>query len=180
MNWVWILVITALYGAIMKLADLFDEHGMHWFKGDKMLSGLAWGILGAVLVLTRADIANLILAMTLAFIVRMRVDYRNHAIASVIIIAAFVWKSQFDATVFLVFFLSFLIFGGLRDYLGNVRQKHDWIYAINEPAWYYVIPPLIYASVTGNWLLFWVSTVYIVFYDLVKYGFFYSHRYANL
>lgn len=74
MNWIEILIVAALYGAIMKLADLFDEHGMHWFKGDKIISGLLWGILGAFLIISRVDIANLILAMILVFIVRMRVE----------------------------------------------------------------------------------------------------------
>jgi hypothetical protein len=176
----WILFVAALYGATMKLADLFDEHGMHWFAGDKIVFGFLWGIFGALLVLSRVDIANFILAMVLAFIVRMRIDYRNHAIATAIIILAFVWKSQFDAIVFFVFFASFVIFGMLRDYLGDARQRHDWLYFINEPAWYYVIPPLVYAVFTGDWLLFWISTTSIVLYDLIKYGFFYSGRYAKL
>ena len=118
--------------------------------------------------------------MVLAFIVRMRIDYRNHAIAAVIIIVAFVWKSRFDAIPFLIFFTAFIVFGSLKDYLGNMRQERDWLYKINEVAWYVVVLPLIFAIVTGDWLLFGVAAVDVISYDLVKYGFFYSGRYAKL
>ena len=69
---------------------------------------------------------------------------------------------------------------GLRDYLGDVRKKKDWIYKINEPAWYYVIPTFIYSIASGNWMIFYVFTIYIIFYDLAKYFFFYQKKYDQL
>src|SRR3989344_9269554 len=91
-----ILLYSALFGLTMKIADLFDEHEMRWFKGDALLFGLLWGFFGILLVLSRIDIANVTLAMILAFLVRMRLDYRNHVIASTMIIIAFLWQSTFD------------------------------------------------------------------------------------
>jgi len=175
-----ILVYSALFGLTMKLADLFDEHKMRWFKGDAILFGLFWGFLGALLVLSNQDIANVLLAMILAFLVRMRLDYRNHVIASAIIIIIFLWKSVFDVNLFLIFFAIFMVFGGLRDYLGDIRKKKDWLYKTNEVAWYYIIPTAIYGYFTGNWLIFIVFTVFIIFYDLVKYGLFYLKKYLEL
>lgn len=175
-----ILIYSALFGLTMKFADLFDEHGMHWFKGDRIFFGFIWGFFGILLVLSRTDIANVILAMILAFLVRMRLDYRNHVIASAMIIIAFIWKSIFDERIFFIFFAVFLIFGGLRDYLGDIRKKKDWLYKINEPAWYYVIPTAIYGMFTSNWMIFIVFTVYIIFYDLAKYLLFYMKQYSQL
>ena len=176
-----IFIYMAFFGATMKIADLFDEHGMKsWFKGDRIIFGLLWGFFGILLVLSRPDIANVTLAMILAFLVRMRVDYRNHAIATVMIIVAFLYKGIFDPTLFFLFFIIFTIFGGLRDYLGDVRKKKDWIYKINEPAWYYVIPTFIYSIASGNWMIFYTFTVYIIFYDLAKYFFFYQKKYDQL
>lgn len=175
-----ILLYAALFGVTMKIADLFDEHEMRLFKGDAITFGFLWGFFGILLILSRPDIANVTLAMILAFIVRMRIDYRNHAIATAMIIIAFMLKSTFDVTLFSIFFTTFVIFGGLRDYLGDVRQKKDWIYKINEPAWYYVIPPVVYGAYTNNWVIFLVFTTYILGYDFTKYYLFYKKNYIKL
>ncbi len=164
----------------MKLADLLDEHGLKLFPGAQMLFGILWGFFGSLLVLGPSDIANVTLAMVLAFIVRMRIDYRNHAIAAVMIVIAFVWKAAFEPGLFAIFFIVFTVFGGLRDYLGDVRKKKDWLYKINEPMWYYFVPPAVYGTVSGNWGVFFVFTIYGVAYDLVKYGLFYARAYQKL
>lgn len=166
-----VLLYVALFGLTMKLADLFDEHKMRWFKGDAILFGLLWGFFGILLVLSRVDIANVTLAMVLAFLVRMRIDYRNHAIATTMIVIAFLWKSTFDLTLFSIFFVTFVVFGGLKDYLGDVRKKKDWFYKITESGWYYIIPTAIYGLFTNNWIIFAAFTTYIIFYDLIKYSF---------
>lgn len=176
-----ILIYATFFGATMKIADLFDEHGMKtWFKSAHIIFGLLWGFFGILLVLSRPDIANVILAMILAFLVRMRVDYRNHVIAATMIIIAFLYKGIFDPTLFFLFFIIFTIFGGLRDYLGDVRKKKDWIYKINEPAWYYVVPTFIYGVASGNWMIFYTFTIFIIFYDLAKYLLYYQKKYDLL
>ena len=175
-----VIIYAALFGVTMKLADLFDEHGLRWFKGDAVVFGLLWGLFGSLLVLSRADIANVVLAMVLAFLVRKRLDYLNHTIATAMIIIVFLWKGNFDLNLFLLFFVIFVLFGGLRDYLGDIRKKKDLLYYINEPAWYYIIPTAIYGIFTGNWMIFIVFTIYIVFYDLVKYGLFYTKKYSKI
>jgi len=175
-----IIICAALFGATMKLADLFNEHGLKWFKGDAIIFGLLWGLFGSLLVFSRVDIANVVLAMILAFLIRKRLDYRNHVIATTMIIIVFFWKSSFDLDLFILFFAIFAIFGGLRDYLGDVRKKKDWLYKMNEPAWYYIIPTAIYGIFTGNWMVFIVFTIYIIFYDLIKYGLFYLKKYPKL
>ena len=163
-----LLLIAAVYGAAMKAADLFDEHKKHWFKGDALLFGLIYGIAGALLVVSGNSLANVVLAMVLACFVRMRIDYRNHTIAATMIILAFCYTSQFNAALFSTFFIIFTTFGGLRDYLGDVRKKKDWLYKINEPMLYYIIPTAIYGVITGNWIIFAVFTTYVIFYDGVK------------
>ncbi len=175
-----ILLYAAFFGFTMKVADLLDEHGMRWFKGDALLFGFLWGFSGILLVLSRNDIANVILAMILAFLVRMRLDYRNHAIASTLIIITFLWKSSFDMSLFLIYFFVFCVFGGLRDYTGDFRRKKDWVYRYNEHPWYYIIPPAIYGMITTNWMIFLALTIYILFYELTKYSLYYFKFYRKL
>ncbi len=73
-----ILLYALLFAITMKVADLFDEHGLKWFKGSTILFGFLWGGFGALLVLSNNTIANIMLAMSLAFLVRNRLDYLNH------------------------------------------------------------------------------------------------------
>jgi len=175
-----LLLYAALFGITMKLSDLFNEHKMRWFRGDALLFGVLWGIFGSLLVVSRVDVANVTLAMVLAFLVRMRLDYRNHTVASAMIIVSFLWWSTVDLIIFFIFFVVFTIFGALRDYTGEVRKKKNWIYKYNEHPWYYVIPTAIYGFFTGNWVIFFVFTIYIIFYDVIKYGLLHLGAYRKL
>jgi len=164
-----LVLIACLYGVTMKVADLLDEHGLHLFAGADLLFGVLWGICGGLLVLADPVVANVLLAQMVAYIVRRRLDYVNHAIGAAIMIVTFLASTAFAPVLFGVFGVTFLLFGALRDYIGNVRTKRDWLYMINEPAWYYVIPPAIYGLVTGEWLLLVLLATYRVSYNIIKY-----------
>ncbi len=169
------LAIYAFFlGVTMKIADLLDEHGLKWFPGDKLLFGFLWGFFGVLLVLSRIDIANILLARILAYIPRKRLDYFNHVLAAVMIFIAFAWKFPFNQLIFLSFFFTFLVFGFLRDYYGNHRGKKDFLYAVNEPGLYYLVATLIYGIVVRDYAAFLVFTVMQLSYNAVKYGFYYA------
>ena len=173
-------LFAILYGICMKIADLLDEHGMVWFKGSKLYYGVLWGGFGALLVLSNIAVANAILAMILAFLLRLRLDYRNHALAGVIIIIAFLAQSIFVPTVFFTFFLTLAIFGMLKDYLGDIRKKKDLLYKINEIAPYNMIVSFLYSSVSGNWLVFLAVFLSTIAYDAIKWGFYKLGYYQNI
>ena len=164
-----ILIFAALYGITMKIADLLDEHGLKWFKGSAIIFGILWGLFGSLLVVSNVHVANVLLAMVLAFIFRMRIDYRNHAIATVIIITSFLLYSTFKPLTFFIFLINFIIFGSLKDVMDDYFKRKDWLQKFTETGWYYVIPTLIFAYFTSLWIVFYVFTTYIVFYDIVKY-----------
>jgi len=167
----FIILYAILYGITMKIADLFDEHGLkQWFKGNKILFGILWGILGALLVLSHNAIANIILAMNIAFIIRNRLDYLNHQIAASIIIISFLFFATFSSWLFLIFFFIFLIFGSLKDYVDDVlKKKKGTLVFLNEIMIYYPIPALIYCILYGNWIVFWVFLLYTISYNIIKY-----------
>jgi len=164
-----ILIYSALFGVTMKVADLLDEHGLKWFKGSAIIFGVLWGVLGSLLVISDSLVANLILAMVVAFIFRMRVDYRNHAIATTMIISAFLIFSTFQLQTFFIFLGTFIVFGFIKDVMDDYYKKRNWMQKLSETGWYYVIPPLIYSIITSNWIVFYALATYIVFYDIVKY-----------
>jgi len=164
-----ILLCAVLFGITKKLADLFNEHGLRWFKGDAILFGFLWGIFGALLVLADIDISNIILAMVIAYLIRARIDYRNHAIAAAIIIISFMFFSTLEPVIFLAFLAAFTIFGMLKDYLGDVRKKKDVWFMINERSFYYYIFPLIFSIYTAKWIVFAALAIHMLAYDLTKY-----------
>ena len=165
-----IIVYAILFGITMKIADLFNEHGLRWFKGDAILFGILWSLFGVLLILSHNIIANIILAMNIAFIIRNRLDYLNHRIASSIIILSFLFFATFQPWLFLTFFFVFLIFGSLRDFVGDkIKKKGSLLRLYDNFMWYYPVPALIYSILYGNWIVFWALFVFTISYDLTKY-----------
>lgn len=174
----YLIIYAALYGITMKIADLFNEHGMRpWFKGSNIIFGILWGMFGGMLILSNPYVANVLLAMVVAFIFRMRIDYRNHAIATVIIFTTFLLFGEVEPSTFLIFLANFIIFGSVTDYCDDVLKSSGILHKISESGWYYVIPTFIYAAFTNQWIVFYVFTTYIVFYDIVKYSL--EHKLQN-
>ncbi|MFA6551707.1 MAG: hypothetical protein WCV41_04240 [Patescibacteria group bacterium] len=169
-NLILIIVVSAiLYGITMKVADLLNEHGLKWFKGSAVFFGVLWGIFGSLLVIGDKNIANIILAMNVAFIIRNRLDFINHQIASTIIIIIFLFFSTFNPVLFTIFYIIFLIFGSLKDYVGDILKKKSVPATLNEAMLYYPIPTFIYCLIYGNWIIFWTFLLYTISYDYVKY-----------
>ena len=165
-----IIFYGILCAITMKIADLFNEHRLkEWFKGSAILFGILWGLFGVLLVLSNVYVANILLAMVIAFIIRNRLDYINHQIAATIIIISFLFFAIFNPWLFLIFFFIFLIFGSLKDYVDDVLKKKKGILVfLNEAMLYYPIPTLIYCILYGNWIVFWTFLLFTLSYDLTK------------
>ena len=164
-----IIVLTFLFGVTMKIADLLNEHGLKLFNGANIIFGILWGVFGAWAISFDNDIANIILAMILAFILRMRIDYRNHAIASIIIIVSFLTYCDFVKEIFFFFFLFFITFGTAKDLLDDYYKSNNIFKKISETGWYYIVSSLIYSLYVNNYLSLIVLSTYILSYNLIKY-----------
>lgn len=165
-----VIFYALLYGITMKIADLLNEHGLKSFKGSAILLGFLWGGFGVLLILSNNIVANIILAMNLAFIIRNRLDYINHRIASSIIIITFLFSSALNPILLITFYVIFLIFGSSKDYVDDtLKKKKGVLVFLNEAMLYYPVPTLIYCSIYGNWIVFWVFLVYTIAYDSTKF-----------
>ena len=165
-----ILIYSVLYGVTMKIADLLNEHGLKLFKYSNFLFGVLWGLFGALLILSHPIVANIILAMNIAFLIRRRIDYLNHAIAVTIIFITFLFYGSIEPILFPTFFIIFLIFGSLKDYIDDVlKKKEGLLVKLNEAMLYYPVPTLVYCLIYGNWIVFYVFLIYTICYDLTKY-----------
>ena len=168
-----LISISLFFGASMKLADVFDEHGVkEYFYGAKILSGFVWGYLGALLIWYDLYVGSAILAMILAYIVRMRIDYRNHAIGATLVILAFLLFRNLDIISFFFFFGFFLIFGFMKDYFQYYsKKKKDLLnknIIYNTIIWFYPISSFIYSLIYSRWSVFISLVSFNLAYALVK------------
>lgn len=163
------ILLAALYGITMKVADLLDEHGLRWFQGSAVLFGLAWGVAGSLLVLADPAVANVMAAMNLAFLLRGRLDYPNHQLATTLILLTFLISGTFSLGLFLPFYVIFLSFGWLKDYVDDkLKVPSSTLKLLTESMLYYPVPTLIYSYITDQWLVFGVFLVFTATYDATK------------
>lgn len=154
----------------MKIADLLNEHGLKLFAGANVLFGFLWGFFGlAIIYYGNPVIGSVMIAMNIAFLIRNRLDYLNHQIASTIIILGGIILGDILIPELVVFYFVFLIFGYLKDYADDVLHAKGIFAWLSELMLYYPIPTLIYGLIYNEWSLFLVFTTYTVFYNLTKY-----------
>src|SRR3989344_457227 len=177
---VLVLVYSGIFGITMKIADLLNEHGLKFFKGDSIIFGFLWGIFGSLLVTSDSSIANLILATVVGFIPRMKIDYINHVIAASIIIIVFLLYQTFVPMIFFPFFLIFVTIGTVRDFIRklsggkseisffkNIFKKFYYVFYYD--IFSYVPLVFIYSFMTSNWMLFYFGLTNSLFYNIAKF-----------
>ncbi|RLG20126.1 hypothetical protein DRN67_00790 [Candidatus Micrarchaeota archaeon] len=165
---IYLMAASALFGYFRKVADLLDEHGLKWFNGAEMATGIAVGILGAYLVSYEPVLANVILAMIAALIVRGKVDYINHLLASIIILLSFPLFAPFDYSIFISFFMVFAVFGAFKDQYDVRLYRTGWRFLLSEVMLHYPAITAAYGLLTSIWTPFIAFTLYTIGYDLTK------------
>lgn len=165
-----ILLYSALYAFTMKLADLLNEHGLRLFKGDALIFGALWGMFGALLVSINLPLANIILAMNLAFLLRGSLDYINHRIAATIIIVTFLFTSVIDPRLFTISLIVFTLAGFLEDKSHIISKKSHALGLVSDCMFYYLLLGLWYALTYENLIVFFSLTLFTIVYCITKYS----------
>jgi hypothetical protein len=87
-----IIITSFIFGVLTKQADLFNEHGLREpFKGAALLAGVSWGFSGAFLIYLDFYVGIFYTALILFWILRLKLEYRNHAIGGVLMLIASMW-----------------------------------------------------------------------------------------
>jgi hypothetical protein len=81
-------------GVTSKFADLLNEHGITWFRGAGVLSGLLWGVLATLLTLTDRWVAVVWAGTVLFWFLRCKLDHFNHAFAGVAVLVAALYMAH--------------------------------------------------------------------------------------
>lgn len=192
------LLIGALaifFGAQMKVADLLVDHGLVWFRGADKVFGIGWGVTGSLLMLTHQPMANFLVPMILAFLGRKLIDRQNHGLAVVVMLLTtmmadqLIWavRNWYTATfhhssignpTFLTinlelnvagaFLVVLLLLGWAEDTLEE-RLPKSWrglLYEIVELRYWAL--PFAYSMISGDWLIFACSALFIKSYELTR------------
>ena len=174
-----ILFITALvaifHGISMKIADLLDEHGMTSFKGSAIYYGILWGGFASLWAIIDVHLANAMLATILAFLVRRRLDYINHAIAGAMVVITFFVNSTFLSSEFTFLFIGLTVLGMIKDHIGDIHKTSGFLFRLSEFASYSIVTSLAYSLVFNNWIVFFAITLSTTSYGLIK---FYFHKWG--
>lgn len=154
----------------MKLADLLDEHGLHLFKGDALIFGILWGMFGALLVSINLPLANILLAMNLAFLLRGSLDYINHRVAATIIFITFALTSSIDIRLFAISLAVFTLAGILEDKSQIISKKNRSTGMIFDVMLYYPLLGVWYGITSQDWTVFFSMTIFTSVYIITKYS----------
>lgn len=151
---IYIVVLSALFGSAMKVADCFNEHEFKWFKGDALLFGVLFGLAGGGLMFFNSEVLNLYLALLLVNILRFRVDSFNHGVAAVIMFFAFLLNmDRFNWQIFNYFFFAFAMFGLIMD-LNLFSLKNKFFIWFLERRIFYFLLALLFSIYTQIWVVF--------------------------
>ncbi|MDO8628750.1 MAG: hypothetical protein Q7R56_03275 [Nanoarchaeota archaeon] len=126
-----IIILSAIFAFTIKIADLLDEHGLKLFKGSRTLFGILWGICLALLIISDATVGSFWLAILLYWILFLKIDYPNHALATVIILLAILWKAPTLTIDWLLLSTTFLVFAGIKYLQQKKIIKKHWFITYN-------------------------------------------------
>ncbi len=118
-----VILYSVIFALVIKIADLLDEHGLFLFRGADLLFGILWGIAFVILIQVHTLIASFWIAMLLYWIIFMKIDFVNHAVALAIIVIALLWKPL--AIDWIVLGSVLIVYGGfalLRRY-GTIKRN---------------------------------------------------------
>lgn len=168
-----ILIYALLFGVTMKLADLLNEHGLKWFKGSAILFGFLWGLFGSLMILGNPILAIFLVALVIHWTLRYRLDYFNHGLAASMMLITFfyIFPSSFNWEFFTITFLGFSIHGLINDAIDRGQFKGVTTKYFESNIHWIWIPLLLSLIDSKYWIVFFVSTIFIISYEFIKYFF---------
>jgi len=144
-------VLSLLFGFTQKIADGHDEHGLNWFPGAAMMFGIGSGLLGAILIQATPVHFATYLSLCFYWIYKLKIDYRNHAIALIIILIGSLSASfPFPIKSVVILFVAYVVF----DLVKITYKMHDsiifkkWIHFLVVPLCFDILNNSFYATIS--------------------------------
>ncbi len=146
-------ILSFFFGFFVDFADLLDEHGLRWFSGSALLSGILWGIFGSLLIYLDASAALYVSTLVLYWVLKQKLDFLNHAVGgSLILLTSFVLLPQTEiATLALVVGFSVQ---AIQGFVGTAIKKKYPLEGKKKELirLRHFLPPLAISLVISNWI----------------------------
>jgi hypothetical protein len=121
-----------VFGALLKLSDLLQEHGYRWFPGAAVAVGALASALLLVVTWRASDVHRVFwLAVLLHWILRGRIDGLNHGLVTT---AGLVWLWYLAPSLFTRDPLQFFYFFIPLTVLGLLHDRYQYT-SLPGPAW---------------------------------------------
>lgn len=177
--------LSCVLGITMKTADLCDEHGCHFFRGDRIIFGLLWGLAAIALIRVDNALSVIWIAIVLSFIARTKIDYTNHGIATLAILLDLIYRMSSQpnllspSTVTIVA-LGYYVIGHVHDVIstgmsissGVSQEKSFFLFLRNHELLHtllaYSLIPLVISIWFSNWLVLESTVSFGVSYELCR------------
>jgi hypothetical protein len=145
----WVVVGAFFFGLLSKIADLTNEHGLLAPPGVSHILGPIWGAVGAALVLLSNSVAVVVVATTLYWFLRVKLDYFNHASAGVIILFAALYKAQTGGLPIdhVLWFFIWLAVSGYVNTLLKSRSQSPRLHRFLRLRLRYYLGPVVYSAI---------------------------------
>ena len=164
-------VISIALAVTMKISDMLNEHGLKLFQHADIVFGILWGICGAGLVRIDTALANAMLAMMIGYVVRQRLDFKNHIIAFIIVTVSFILWGTILKVALLSFIAAFTCLGLVKDlkYFSCSDRLSLWLKKVYlYIPLIYALPGLGYSIQSNNWIVFTALFLFDFTYNLVR------------
>lgn len=138
-------------GVTSKFADLLNEHGITWFRGADVLSGIVWGLLATALTLTDQWVAVVWAGTVLFWFLRRKLEHFNHAFAGVgVLLAALCMARDGQLSVLAVGLLALWLYAsGL---LNTALKRRGLLTRFLRLRLRYYAGPVVVSVVAQSWL----------------------------
>lgn len=138
------LLLAFLFGALLKVSDLLQEHGFTWIRGGDLLFGVLAALVSQAMLYLADDALRIFwLSIVLNVMIRGRIDGINHGVTAtamllfVILSPVSVRANLFELTYFLCMLVPLDIVHDQYQYRGLSRPRWLlWIVSHQHLYWY--------------------------------------------
>lgn len=169
----------------MKIADLCDEHGCHFFRGDRVIFGFSWGLSAIALMRVDNILTEVWIAIVLSFIARAKIDFTNHGIATSAILLDLIYRMSsrpnlLNPSTVTIAALGYYLMGQVHDVIATRMSKSSGKmqensvfpflrhYELSHTLIAYVLIPLVISVWSSNWLVLESTVSFGVSYELCR------------
>jgi hypothetical protein len=126
-----LVLASFVFGFFQDFADLLDEHGLKWFRGADIITGVVWGAAASYLIFTYPPTGSYLAGLLLYWLIMDKLDYLNHQLSATMMFFAIFYQFAVGMLYLpwaIMTFGIFLFFGIWAKWLKNKYGTNKFLY----------------------------------------------------